>query len=197
MTVQLRWAPRVPMEWLQRLYEADAAGIVDDELIEKVGFRLYERCRDCIVVHDASLGRRFVCPQCHSELDVSGDGTERQVSCSSCSRTTDFQTFHASWRHKELAGPRALHEEFIASWDRARNAREKMHAIDRVIHRWHREECKDDPRGIGRPLGINLIEGSRRQVIAFLDRLSSGPTHDRWAEVHEEVKARTHAWKNR
>jgi hypothetical protein len=184
------------MDWLQRLYELDAAGIVDEELIDKVGYRLYERSRDCILVNDAALGRRFVCPACRSQVEVDGTGDDRQLSCRSCDWASDHRTFHASWRHKELAGPPSFHEEFISSWDRARSPREKMLAIDRVIHRWHREG-KDDRRGIGRPLGVNLIEGSRKQVIAFLDRLSAGPSHERWAEVHEEVKARTRAWKSR
>jgi hypothetical protein len=185
------------MERLQRLYASDAAGIIDDELIEKVGQRFYERCRDCIVVVDAAVGRRFACPACRSELDVSGAGDDRELSCACCGWASSWRDFHASWRHKELAGPPSIHEEFIASWRRARNAREKMLAIDRAIHRWHREEGAEDARGIGRPLGVNLIEGSRKQVIAFLDRLSSGPTHDRWVTVHEEVKARRRAWKSR
>jgi hypothetical protein len=187
MTTELRWAPRVPMDWLLKLYETDAAGVIDEELIDKIGHRLYERCNDCILVTDAAMGRRYACPACRSEVDVSGN---RDLTCRACGWASTWREFHASWRHKELAGTRDLHEEFIASWDRARSPKEKMLAIDRVIHRWHREQGDDDPRGIGRPLGVNLIEGSRKQVIAFLDRLSAGPNHDRWTEVHERVKKR-------
>jgi hypothetical protein len=31
------FAPKVPPEWIVRLYESDAARLDDDELVEKVG----------------------------------------------------------------------------------------------------------------------------------------------------------------
>jgi hypothetical protein len=185
------------MDWLKRLYEQDALGVVDEELIDKVGHRLYERCRDCVIVGDAQVGRRYVCPTCGGEAACSGAGDARVLRCSPCRWTCTWPEFHRSWRHHELAGPSDLHEEFIASWGRARSAREKMLAIDRIIHRWHREEGSDDPRGVGRPLGVNLIEGNRKQVIGFLERLSAGEQHDRWSTVHERVKAKVREWKQR
>ena len=33
-----RWAPRVPQDKVRRLYETDARGIYDDELIDDVGY---------------------------------------------------------------------------------------------------------------------------------------------------------------
>ena len=58
-----------------------------------------------------------------------------------------------------------------------------MFAINDVIHRWHHETKLADRGGVGRPVGVNLIEGSRKQVIAFLDRLTEGPDHDRWVAL--------------
>lgn len=161
------------MDWLLRLYAQDAQGITDDELIDKVGYRLYERCRDCIAVSDIAEGV-VTCPMCR--MKVEKDDTLR---CFSCGWTSDWETFHKSWRHMELMalGLRPFLAEFVSAWDRARTAREKMLAIDEVIHRWHWENVHD---AVGRPGGVNLIEGSRKQVIAFLDRLGVGATHDRW-----------------
>jgi hypothetical protein len=68
---------------------------------------------------------------------------------------------------------------FMRAWDAARTPKQKMLAIDDVIHRWHWENTLDERGGVGRPGGVNLLEGSRRQVIAFLDRLS-GANNDRW-----------------
>jgi hypothetical protein len=44
---------------------------------------------------------------------------------------------------------------------------------------------------------VNLIEGSRKQVIAFLDGLSAGENHERWAAHHENVKAKIREWNAR
>jgi hypothetical protein len=102
-----------------------------------------------------------------------------------------YTDFHASWRHHELfaAGATHIFEEFIAAWDRARTLKEKMLAIDRVIHMWHWENRDEKPGAIGRPTGVNLIEGSRKQVIAFLDRLSgTGANKDRWQENLAKVR---------
>jgi hypothetical protein len=155
-----KWSPRVPMEWLARLYEADAAGIVDEELIDKVGYRLYERCRDCLTVTDYAMGRVA------APMDA------------------------PSWRHMEMVseGMRDFFETFVSRWESARSAKEKMLAVDDVIHRWHWENRLAERGAVGRPGGVNLIEGSRKQVLAFLDRLSAGPSHERWSSHYGEVK---------
>ena len=38
--MKIRWAPRLPPRWLERLYASDARGVRDDELCDEVGFRL-------------------------------------------------------------------------------------------------------------------------------------------------------------
>ena len=148
-----KWAPRVPMEWIDKLYRTDAQGIVDDELIDKVGWRLHARCEDCISATSSAMSQ---------QPDPKG----------------------RSWQHQELITQGALpfFEEFIAAWDGASDPRAKMLAIDRVIHRWHWENADERPidGAVGRPTGVNLIEGSRKQVIAFLDRLSAGENHESW-----------------
>ena len=189
MGTEIRWAPRVPMEWLKRLYEQDAMHITDEELIDKVGYRLYERCRDCMLVVDSVRGV-YACPGCRLSCALSGD----LLSCSSCGWTSPLDEFRRSWRHKELNADTTFMEQFVVEWDRARSPKQRMLAIDGVIHRWHHETKN---KGLGRPVGLNLIEGSRRQVIAFLDGLSSGENHDRWEAHHENVKAGVRRWHER
>jgi hypothetical protein len=196
MSNRVRWAPRVPMEWLQRLYESDAKGIVDDELIDKVGERLYERCRDCVLVVDSIHGK-WTCPECREPCTRTGERDVGLIECSSCGWTCDAKAFRLSWRHKELLVDTTFVVQFIDQWQRARTHREKMLAIDGVIHRWHHETKIAERGGVGRPVGVNLIEGSRKQVIAFLDRLSAGPSHDRWATLHEGHKTRVREGRTR
>lgn len=175
------------MEWLKRLYEQDAMGITDEGLIERVGYRLYERCRDCMLVVDTVRGA-YACPECRSSCSAA-DGL---LSCSSCGWTCTLDDFRRSWRHKELNADTTFMEQFVAEWDGARSPKQKMLAIDAVVHRWHHESKTN--KSVGRPVGVNLIEGSRKQVIAFLDGLSSGEHHDRWSAHHEDVKAKVRRW---
>lgn len=193
MSSTIRWAPRVPMEWLRLLYERDGAAIVDEELLDKVGYRLYERCRDCLLVSEAADGE-VLCPACR---DAVAGRTGTELACPACGWTSDWPTFHHSYRHMELTsgGMRPFFERFVRDWASARTPKQKMLAIDAVIHRWHWENVKAERGGVGRPGGVNLIEGSRRQVIALLDDLSSGPNHDGWRALRDEVEERTRAWK--
>jgi hypothetical protein len=45
---EVRWAPRVNPSLIRRLYEADARGIVDDELFDDVGSALHARCQSIL-----------------------------------------------------------------------------------------------------------------------------------------------------
>lgn len=184
----IRWAPRVPMDWLRRLYEQDAMGIADEELVDKVGYRLYERCRDCVLVVNTIRGE-FACVDCRERCDVTGTSDVGIITCPACGWTCTRRDFHASWRHKELNVDTTFVVQFIADWERARSYAQKMLAIDGVIHRWHHETKLAERGAVGRPVGVNLIEGSRKQVIAFLDALTEGENHDRWVGHHEDVKA--------
>ena len=189
MATRIRWAPRVPMEWIKRLYEQDATGIADDEQADKVGYRLYERCRDCVLVVNTIKGE-FACVECRATCDVTGSSDDGDITCPACGWTCTRHDFHLSWRHKELNVDTTFVVQFIADWERARTYKQKMLAIDGVIHRWHHETKLAEKGAVGRPVGVNLIEGSRKQVIAFLDALTEGENHDRWAAHHANVQAR-------
>ena len=51
----VRWASRVNPATIRRLYETDARGIVDEDLIDEVGFALYARCQSILCASDSDL----------------------------------------------------------------------------------------------------------------------------------------------
>jgi hypothetical protein len=63
MKVVPRWAPRVKQHKIRRLYESDALGIYNDELIEEVGYSLLARCQSFLQANQATSGRAL-CPVC-------------------------------------------------------------------------------------------------------------------------------------
>ncbi|MFZ1888118.1 MAG: hypothetical protein WAU33_08795 [Candidatus Binataceae bacterium] len=168
----IRWAPRVRPEKLRRLYESEARGILDEELLDDVGTTIYCRCRDILIISDAAEGR-VKCLGCTATIARRGDDRDQMLTCPKCGWKCAWGDFQKSYRHHELVG-RGLTEalvEFMQRWGQARVPREKMRLIDRLIHVWHWESRTDHAKG--RPAAVNLIEGSRRQALNFLDELSA------------------------
>jgi hypothetical protein len=75
---------------------------------------------------------------------------------------------------------------------------------ERVIHQWHWATKAQRPSlGLGRPAGVNLIEGNRRDVIDFLDRLSYGDgstqqiaaRNEQWRAGWQQVKKQQAHWR--
>ena len=61
------WAPRARPELIRRLYESDAAGLLDGELVDEVGYALLLRCKTIQCVTE----RR--CPECHERMQGAFD----------------------------------------------------------------------------------------------------------------------------
>jgi len=165
------WAPKVSQVKIRLLYERDAQGIIDLTLIDDVGWALWERC-DSILIVTAAHNGHVLCPTC-------GTVTERQnpwsadetVECAKCGWHVAWATYHQSYCSKQLFGANAVDvfEPYHQTFPRAQTAQEKMVLIDQLIHAFH-VNLKE---AIGRPVAANLIEGKLREVIHFLNKLSS------------------------
>ena len=166
---RIQWAPKVRRFKIRQLYENDAQGIVDEELIDEVGYALYARCEAVWMVTE----RR--CPECREKCTRS-EGKHHILTCPSCGWSTSWAAYKRSYKGKRIHGGRA-YAFFMAYMDefrRARGPREKMLAIDKVIHEVH--ESLNQVWTI--PASVNLIEGTCDEVIEFLDALAYGDTAD-------------------
>jgi len=184
--------------------------MVDAVLIDDVGIGLYLRCKSILTVHEIRSHRRLPCPSCGQMIALTGsdwspDGDESTLRCERCLWTMQWTDYWLTFRHQELGpgGAADIFEQYVTEWEAAATERDKILAIDRVIHRWHWETRGARPSfGLGRPTGVNLIEGSRKDVIAFLDTLSygasspeeTGATRDAWREHWQEVKDKQAEW---
>jgi predicted RNA-binding Zn-ribbon protein involved in translation (DUF1610 family) len=196
----VRWAPRVQPGKIRRLYELDAQGIRDKELIDEVGYALYSRCISILHVSDAMLGKVH-CPTCDTIIHREVRDPAASLQCPTCDWQTDWDDYFRTYRTQELGaiGAADMLQEFVSGWERVRMLAEKMQMIDQLIHRWHWETRRERPRsGLGRPTALNLIEGNRQQVLALLDSLTYGQesttgmlsTKETWRTHREEVQAR-------
>jgi len=157
------YAPKVPVGWIVRLYESDAAGYQDDTLAEKVGWRLHARCADVVMVSDAQVA----CPVCHTVFPVPWIGVpaEQIAGCPICGWRITAGDYHASIAHRDLLGinARDAFAAFVADFPIARSYRAQMLLIDRVVHALHTS---------GNVAARNLLEGHPRRVLATLDKLA-------------------------
>jgi hypothetical protein len=81
---QIRWSRRVLPAKIRRLYESDAQGMLDVELLDDVGYAIYVRCRDILEVSEARQGR-VKCKRCghviqRQQGEWSTTGAEANVS---------------------------------------------------------------------------------------------------------------------
>ena len=166
----LRWARRVQQELIRRLYTLDAKGIHDDELANEVGYAMYARCESIRVATEAHSGRA-TCPMCKSIIVRAAWPKDELLVCV-CGWELTWKEYHKSYQRKQLVGGKAFpfFTEFLESWPKQRTYRDKLLAIDRVVHGMH----VDMQHGFFRPAAVNLIECTMMEANAILHELAYG-----------------------
>ena len=165
------WAQRLKKSKIKQLYELDAKGIYDDDLLDEVGYALYARCQSFIEACRATSGE-VICPVC-STIIFHNQDKERLLICPGCDWQLTWGTYFTTIQHKQLSGAEPvleLFKEYINKFPKANSDWEKMFCIDKLLHGFHWSVRY----GPTRPVAINLIEGRLSDVIQFLDALSYG-----------------------
>jgi hypothetical protein len=181
-----RWAPRVEQEKIRRLYETDARGIVDEELIDDVGYAMLGRCESILIATRAHAGD-VMCKQCRANIKRDIYQRDATLVCEACGWASTWREYHQSYRHKQLVGGLAL-PAFIAfteRWPLARTPRDKLLAIDAVVHACH---MSLEHEIASRPAAVNLIQGTSPDLLHLLNEIAysdlSTPgldaTRDQW-----------------
>jgi hypothetical protein len=163
------WASRVSQRKIRRLYENDAKGIYDEDLIDDVGYGLFARCESFIAANEAASGRA-VCPRC-STVVPHAKGKDEILSCE-CGWELPWKEYFRTIQQKQLSGAEPVLEqfrEFVKAFPTARTPREKVLLIDRLIHGFHWFHKTNSPT---RPVAVNLIEGRLGDVVEFLEELT-------------------------
>jgi hypothetical protein len=181
---EVKWAPRLSHARIRRLYTLDSLGVIDEDRINDVGYALEARCRSILTVHDAQNGNVH-CPCCdrtdRPSLIPHSSRPHETLHCPICGWHTTWGAYKATYQHKQLnaGGAKRAFEEFPHRFHQGIGPRQKMLAIDRLIHEFH-YSLKDRPDLPTRIAGVNLIEGTMTEVIALLDELAygSGTSHE-------------------
>ena len=167
------WAHRLRKTEIERLYKSCGSGILDEDLIDEVGFGLLARCTSMLQVAEAIRGRP-VCPQCNATAEVRDMWQPRATAlCSNCGWKCPWKEYKKTYQRKGLfaGGMESFVRDFVSKFSAARSHRDKLVLIDTLIHRFHWESAT---QAGGRPGSCSLIEGKMKDIMPFLDRLSYG-----------------------
>jgi hypothetical protein len=186
----IQWAPRVKPGLIRRLYDLDAQGIYDEELIDEVGWGLLARCQSFIDAVNAVAGRA-VCHGC-GEVIAHNRDREALLVCPRCGWRVTWGEYFQTIQHRQLSGAEHVLEMFqgyIDTFRAARGPAEKMLLIDRLLHGFHWYVRFGSTRAVA----VNLIEGRLGEVIALLDRLSyseasTSGTRETWTTWRETIE---------
>jgi len=185
---RIRWAPKLRPDKLIRLYKSDAAGILDEELLDDVAWTLYLRVRDVLRVSDS----RVVCPVCATEFAVRWLGQDpRTVSlCPTCGWTITAGEYHRSWEHQDFNGHCDEFALYVERFPGTRSPQERMLLIDRLVHALHVAAAEG---AIVNFAARNFLEGNRPRIAALLEQLAYGPR----STTDSDARARWHATRDR
>jgi hypothetical protein len=196
----LQWAQRVSSAKIRQVYNLDAQGIMDEELIDDVAYGFYARCESILTVTEASRGR-IKCPECGCIIFRHGVDKEQAIKCQDCSWEITWGEYFRSYHQKQLHGGGAVDvfKDFMVKLPLAKTPQEKMILIDRIIHECHKSIKEGE---YNRPAAVNLISGTMIETIRLLEELAYGSGNIPCSsEVYEEWRKRMDSaikrWGNR
>lgn len=162
------WSPPVSREKIKRLYESDARGMLNSELLDDVGFTIYARCLQAREEREIMDTGKIKCHNCSSILNYSSG----LIACQ-CGYQYIYKDYRRSFRANNMPTGGAAHifNKFIGEWPRMKSEIEKMRLIDWLIHEFHINLLSGNK---GRFVGINLIQGTKAQIKELILNLAYG-----------------------
>ncbi len=198
------WAPRVTREKIRRLYEGEAAGLLDEQLCDDVAWAIWERCRDILIVTRAHTGEA-TCPRCESIVHH-GWKHDVRMSCA-CGWSMTWGAYLKTYQRKQLHGGGSVPwvEEFVDALPTVKSPREQILLVDRLINRWHWDLKHPEPNekvpAPSRPTATNVIGGTGREILAFLDELAGLALGDPQLQANREAfetnRSASYSWWHR
>ncbi|MDR1689494.1 MAG: hypothetical protein LBS21_12920 [Clostridiales bacterium] len=167
---KFKWAKKVSRNDLLKLYQSDAKGLLDEELLDEVGFTFYIRCKQAKEVRELMEKGRMLCLQCGEILQA--QSYTAPVKCK-CGYIYTYREYRRSCNAINMPGGRAtpIFDDYMKKWLDSKTASQKMTVIDWLIHECHVTLMS----GVrGRSVCVNLIEGTIKQISDLKLKLAYG-----------------------
>jgi len=179
------WSERIPKSKIKQLYIKISNGIIDEELIDDVGYGLLCRCHSFIKACKAVKGE-IECPVCKNVIIHNPYNKGEMIKCD-CGWELLWDDYFSTIQHKQLSGAEPIlkiFQNYIDQFEKVSTPNEKIIQIDILLHSFH--IYLNIPT---RPAAINLIEGRLPDIIQFLNDLSDVKTRN--DELTNKIK-----WQN-
>jgi hypothetical protein len=188
--VKFHWAKRVPRRDIQRLYESDAQGMLDEELLDSVHYAIHARVCDMFEVREAIQTGRVLCRNCGAPIPrpfrLGTWNKDKVLCCEQCGwQVTCGEYFEGYTGGGMMPGSvTELFETYLERFPKAQTPPEKMLLIDWLIHQFHVMQ------GVARkPVGENVIRGTTDQVRELIESLARAPGSTEGLSSLEEWQA--------
>lgn len=157
---QFRWCKKVSRRDLQRLYQSEANGMIDDALLDEIGYAFYARCRQSKEILPLLEQGQIQCHHCGSVLYATGYASITQCECGYC---YTYREYRRSFNANDMPAHRAqpIFDAFMEKWPQCKEPTQKMMLIDWLIHAFHVTLMSGEK---GRSVCVNLIEGTKKQI---------------------------------
>jgi hypothetical protein len=155
---KFHWARKLPGQKLQQMYNSDAQGIQNEELVDEIGYTLYARCLQAKEEMELIQAYKMKCHNCGIILQVD----KLLIECE-CGHQYLFRDYMRSYRKNNMPHGSAKYKfaTFIKNWEGVQGYANKMRLIDNLIHEFHFNLLTNTN---GRPVAINFIEGTKKQI---------------------------------
>ncbi len=177
-----RWAPRVSKGKIERLYRGSTNGVLDEDIIDDVGYAIYARCESMLEVTEIVRTGRPHCPECETVCPSRNWQPNEEIVCPACEWRCPVSVYNKTHSRKNFGtgGLDKQIREFMNGFKSARSYGDKVVLIDTLIHWFHWGSTQS------RPLATALIEGSMKTTMAFLDKLNYGDSLPNVQKTREE-----------
>ena len=167
---KFKWAKKASRNDLLRLYQSDSKGMINEDLLDEVGFTFYVRCKQAKEVMELLEKGKILCHHCGAVLQA--QSYTAPMKCR-CGYIYTYREYRRSCRAASMPAGRAtpIFNDFIEKWAACKTVSQKMITIDWLIHECHVTLMSGAK---GRSVCINLIEGSLKQISELIMKLAYG-----------------------
>ena len=202
------WAPRVNLGEIRRFYTSCAGGDYDEPILDDVGIGLFLRCESILEFTWAEEGR-VRCKRCAQKgidtfIERKTKGGRELIKCPVCGWQIQWRVYLSETERRNngqlTAGhARAAFEDYYKRYPLCREPRDKMLAIDQLIHEYHWMLRGEEQKPVAmRTACVNLLEGTAAEIMETLDSLTySEQTDKAMIETREKWRANDPAVKTR
>ena len=164
-----QWPAMVSRAKLLQLYDSDQKGLQDEALLDEIGVTIAVRCKQAKKIYELMERGAVQCTRCGRVLEYAP-----LMECA-CGEAYTYREYRRSFRANNMPRGEAsgIFDRFALQWERAKGYAEKMRLVDQLIHEFHISSIDGTPN---RPVGINLISGTKAQVEALIEQLAYGGT---------------------